>query len=282
VPLLAKALLARVRADAPPHEQLEALLIAACEAGLAAETIFDFFDLDHDGEITAAEFGAALAALATAAGRPGVLSLSDAQLDALVARFDGDGSGTVSVAEFRRFCFAIRAPCWRGEVARLRAAGELDVRELPPDADDRADDSDDDHDDRARRARRASTGGGGGEAPKRRASRGSRDGGGGRRASSPGGGEKLGRLRSSRDVGRRASSPGTGEKLGRLRASSDVGEKLGRLHDSRGADSNADLRADSRPSRSSGGELVIDEAEETATTMTGTTQSASQILTLHH
>ena len=58
-----------------------------------ARTVFDTFDIDGDGYLTAGEFRKVLAEL-------GVGDLTEAQAQALLDRQDADGDGTVSFEEF--------------------------------------------------------------------------------------------------------------------------------------------------------------------------------------
>ena len=76
----------------------------------------------QDGEITPEEFQVALEKLD--AGR-NILSLDEEGISDLVDKFDKDGDGTISMQEFKHYCYNINALCWKAERVRLEAAGEF-------------------------------------------------------------------------------------------------------------------------------------------------------------
>ena len=112
-----------------PEQKLQAVMIQAKESGMEIDKIFKFFkgtsSSSEEGDpasaaaITAPEFGAALQRLS-----PKVFDLTPSELALLVAKFDVDGDGTISVDEFKDYCYyEIPALCWRAERLRMEKAG---------------------------------------------------------------------------------------------------------------------------------------------------------------
>ena len=111
-----------IKMEAAAEDQLRELMIAAKQSGLAVKNIFEYFDKDGDEQITPDEFKGALEKLD--AGRS-ILNLSPEDADQLIAKFDVDGDGSISMAEFKHYCYNINALCWKAERVRLEAAGEF-------------------------------------------------------------------------------------------------------------------------------------------------------------
>ena len=76
----------------------------------------------QDGDISPEEFKDGLDKLDN--GRK-VLNIDDDGVQALVNKFDKDGDGSISMKEFKHFCYNIPALCWKAERVRLEAAGEF-------------------------------------------------------------------------------------------------------------------------------------------------------------
>ena len=58
-------------------------------------------------------------------GRRNLLNLEDEELGELVKMFDKDGDGSISMMEFKHYCYNIKSLCWKAERVRLEAAGEF-------------------------------------------------------------------------------------------------------------------------------------------------------------
>lgn len=109
-----------VTSDTTPHEKMEKVMIMAKGGGMSTEEIFKFFDKNGDGNITADEFASALTKLG-----PDIFRCTDDEINTLVAEFDDDGNGEVSMEEFKNWCYQISALSWKAERIRLRDAGEF-------------------------------------------------------------------------------------------------------------------------------------------------------------
>ena len=70
--------------------------------GMSTEDIFKFFDKNGDGQITADEFSIALQKLG-----PDIFRCTDDEIRTLVAEFDDDGNGEVSMEEFKDWCYQV-------------------------------------------------------------------------------------------------------------------------------------------------------------------------------
>ena len=103
------------------------MLCALCFA--RAVQIFSYFIEVEEGqteeeayevEITPAQFKDALDRLC-----PNVFNVTDKELAGLIAEFDTDGNGTISISEFRDFCYRIPHLAWKAERMRYeRQANE--------------------------------------------------------------------------------------------------------------------------------------------------------------
>ena len=115
-----------ISADAPPEKRMEAVVTNAKARGLTMPQIFGFFlgrSVDealkmemtdaleeelHRTELTKEQFGDALQRLDRT-----LFSCTADELDGLVAAFDADASGTISLPEFRDWCFRIPSLPWK-------------------------------------------------------------------------------------------------------------------------------------------------------------------------
>lgn len=118
-----------VAEDAPPKKKMEAVMINAKERGMTVPQIFklflsaarseggedevEFSDDALEVELTPTDFGAALKQLG---GR--LFNVPDSEMAALIEDFDEDKNGTISLIEFRNWCYHIPHLAWKAE--RLR------------------------------------------------------------------------------------------------------------------------------------------------------------------
>ena len=123
---VANEMLHGISADTSPEKRMEAVVTNAKARGLTMPQIFGFFlgrSVDealkmemteafeeelHRVEVTKEQFGDALQRLDKT-----LFSYTPDELDALVAAFDTDASGTVSLPEFRDWCFRIPTLTWK-------------------------------------------------------------------------------------------------------------------------------------------------------------------------
>ena len=68
---------------------------------------------NYDIEIAPEQFAAALDRLV-----PNVFNVTQKELKGLIDEFDSDGNGTISVVEFREFCYRIPHLAWKVRVSR--------------------------------------------------------------------------------------------------------------------------------------------------------------------
>ena len=55
-----------------------------------------------------------------------LFDLTDQELDEIIAKFDVDGDGTISIAEFKVYCYyQIPSVSWKAERKRVEASGEM-------------------------------------------------------------------------------------------------------------------------------------------------------------
>eukprot|EP00814_Leptocylindrus_danicus_P013853 CAMPEP_0116036820 /NCGR_PEP_ID=MMETSP0321-20121206/21516_1 /TAXON_ID=163516 /ORGANISM="Leptocylindrus danicus var. danicus, Strain B650" /LENGTH=401 /DNA_ID=CAMNT_0003514567 /DNA_START=69 /DNA_END=1274 /DNA_ORIENTATION=- len=110
--------------DGTPEERLQKVMTTAKDNGMAIDKIFSYFNGGNPSTeaITKEEFLSGLEKLGHK-----LFVLTDAELDALVKRFDCNNDGLISLAEFQKYCFYdIPHVSWKAERARLEANGEMD------------------------------------------------------------------------------------------------------------------------------------------------------------
>lgn len=112
-----------------PKEKMDILLTLAKQRGMTADKIFKHFDADHDQKITALEFKQGLIKL-----DPVRFKMSDADITRVVDLFDKDKDGTVDVAEFKAYCYALPDTSWKAEKLRSerRDSAEPATDDAPP------------------------------------------------------------------------------------------------------------------------------------------------------
>ena len=123
---LTNAMLHGVSADTPPKKRMALVMTNAKSRGLSLPQIFGFFlgrtldeamqmemteELEEElyrTELTKDQFNEGLQRL-----DKHLFDVSEAELDDLIATFDEDGSGTISLTEFRDWCFRIPSLTWK-------------------------------------------------------------------------------------------------------------------------------------------------------------------------
>lgn len=98
-------------------------MTAAKESGLSLDKIFSFFqgDNNNEGYMTKQGFLDALGKLAD-----NLFMVTEEESDELVKKFDVNGDGMISLAEFKAYClFQIPGVAWKAERRRLEASGEI-------------------------------------------------------------------------------------------------------------------------------------------------------------
>lgn len=115
-------LLVGVNTEGLSNEQkIHVIMSKAKESGMTVTKIFSYFT-DHPAHITKQEFKEGLAKLGN-----GMFTLDDGALSALIAKFDVDGDGTISIAEFKVYCYYnINTVAWKAERRRVEESGEMD------------------------------------------------------------------------------------------------------------------------------------------------------------
>ena len=79
----------------------------------------------YEVEITPAQFKDALDRLC-----PNVFNVTDKELAGLIAEFDTDGNGTISISEFRDFCYRIPHLAWKAERMRYERSAQEEGRSV--------------------------------------------------------------------------------------------------------------------------------------------------------
>ena len=123
---LTNEMLHGVSADTPPKKRMALVMTNAKSRGLSLPQIFGFFlgrtldeamqmemtdELEEElyrTELTKDQFNEGLQRL-----DKHLFDVSEAELDDLIATFDEDGSGTISLTEFRDWCFRIPSLTWK-------------------------------------------------------------------------------------------------------------------------------------------------------------------------
>mmetsp|Transcript_16198 Transcript_16198/g.32308 ORF Transcript_16198/g.32308 Transcript_16198/m.32308 type:complete len:501 (-) Transcript_16198:63-1565(-) len=114
------SLVADIKLEGSGEERLQQIMIKAKESGMTVQKIFSFFT-DHPQHITKPEFKEGLQRLG-----PKIFDLTDEELDEIIAKFDVDGDGTISIAEFKVYCYyQIPSISWKAERKRVEASGEM-------------------------------------------------------------------------------------------------------------------------------------------------------------
>ncbi|GMH51914.1 hypothetical protein TrST_g8219 [Triparma strigata] len=114
-------LLADIKLSGTGEERLQQIMTRAKETGMSVTKIFSFFT-KHPQHITKEEFKLGLQRLGSK-----LFDLTDEELQVIIDKFDVDGDGTISIAEFKLYCYyQIPVVCWKAERKRVEASGEMD------------------------------------------------------------------------------------------------------------------------------------------------------------
>ncbi|GMI09493.1 hypothetical protein TrLO_g1278 [Triparma laevis f. longispina] len=115
------SLIADIKLSGTGEERLQQIMTRAKESGMSVTKIFSFFT-NHPQHITKEEFKLGLQRLGSK-----LFDLTDEELQIIIDKFDVDGDGTISIAEFKVYCYyQIPSVCWKAERKRVEASGEMD------------------------------------------------------------------------------------------------------------------------------------------------------------
>ncbi len=107
--------------DGTAEERLQKIMTAAKETGMAVGKIFSYFT-DNPQHFTKEEFKSGLAKIGEKH-----FNLTDDEVDEIITKFDIDGDGTISTAEFKIYCYYhIPGVAWKAERKRMEMNGEMD------------------------------------------------------------------------------------------------------------------------------------------------------------
>jgi len=109
--------------DGTPEERLQAIMTVAKESGITLDKLFSHFqgESSYEGHITAQGFWDALGKLADS-----MFMVSEEEMKEIVKKFDVNGDGMISLAEFKAYClFQIPGVAWKAERQRLESSGEI-------------------------------------------------------------------------------------------------------------------------------------------------------------
>jgi len=114
-------IVASINLEGSPEDRLKQIMTKAKETGMTVGKIFSFFT-NKPNHFTKEEFVRGLEALGD-----GLFNLSNEEVDEIIAKFDVDGDGTISIAEFKMYCYyQIPSVPWKAERRRVEASGEMD------------------------------------------------------------------------------------------------------------------------------------------------------------
>lgn len=113
----------KVESEDSCEKRLQEVLTKAKSSGMSAEELFSFFTGGDKStsQITRENFLHAVSKLGHSFS-----VLADDELDLILGKFDVNGDGFISVAEFKNYCYSIPSICWKAERMRLEKTGELD------------------------------------------------------------------------------------------------------------------------------------------------------------
>ncbi len=124
------------------EERLQAVMTKAKDRGMAPENIFSFFNGGNPNttHITKETFLEALEKLGDT-----FVVITDEELTKIVAKFDHNNDGKVSIDEFKNYCYEIPTVPWKAERMRLERSGELSKLKAQLSRRFKASDINDDH-----------------------------------------------------------------------------------------------------------------------------------------
>jgi hypothetical protein len=100
-------------------DRFKQLMTKAKESGLQVTKLFNYFT-DSKESMTKQEFMNGISRL-------GNIEMNEDEVDEIVAKFDIDHDGTISMAEFKVYCYyEIPSVAWKAERKRVEASGEMD------------------------------------------------------------------------------------------------------------------------------------------------------------
>ena len=105
------------------EERLQAVMTKAKERGMSADSIFSFFNGGNPNttQITKESFLKSIVKLGDS-----LISITEDELTKIVAKFDTNEDGKISIAEFKNYCYyEISSVAWRAERTRLEKSGEM-------------------------------------------------------------------------------------------------------------------------------------------------------------
>ncbi|GMI44260.1 hypothetical protein TrCOL_g1429 [Triparma columacea] len=112
---------ASIAKDGTAEDRLKKIMTKAKETGMSVKKIFSYFTNDPN-HFTKDEFKTGLSHIGE-----NLFNLEDEELDEIIAKFDVDGDGTISIAEFKLYCYyQIPTVPWKAERRRVEASGEMD------------------------------------------------------------------------------------------------------------------------------------------------------------
>lgn len=113
----------KVESEDSCEKRLQEVLTKAKSSGMSAEELFSFFTGGDKStsQITREHFLHAVSKLGHSFS-----VLADDELEVILKKFDVNGDGFISIAEFKNYCYSIPSICWKAERMRLEQTGELD------------------------------------------------------------------------------------------------------------------------------------------------------------
>ena len=105
------------------EERLQAVMTKAKERGMTADSIFSFFNGGNPNttQITKESFLASIIKL-----EDSLIFITAEELTNIVDKFDKNGDGEISIAEFKNYCYyEIPSVAWKAERTRLEKSGEM-------------------------------------------------------------------------------------------------------------------------------------------------------------
>ncbi|GMH46806.1 hypothetical protein TrRE_jg6999 [Triparma retinervis] len=113
---------ASIARDGTPEDRLKAIMTKAKETGMSVKKIFSYFTNDPN-HFTKEEFKNGMMHFGD-----NLFNLEDDEINEIISKFDVDGDGTISIAEFKLYCYyQIPTVSWKAERRRMEASGEMEM-----------------------------------------------------------------------------------------------------------------------------------------------------------